>query len=374
VRLWFLTNGHGEDRATALVAAAVAARQPDVDIRAATLVTQGAPFASRGVPVVVHGIEPPSGGFPTASLAALLRDLPAAPAYLRYVQQIRRLAHRDDVVVAAGDTFLLGLARFAFRTAAVHLALAKSVHGQPHSRVEHAILRRWTSLVFARDDATADALRSHGVRAEFHGNPLVDGLPLPVRPSTDPPLIVMLPGSRIEAPANLVRLLAVASLVAEPAIWVCAWPETVARERGVEAAAQAGWRAHGDCLTHGGVSVRLARGEFEQVLPAAEVVLGLAGTANEQAAALGKPVVTCVGAGPQTCAKRMREQERLLGGSARHVDGPASAVAAELSSLLRSPGERDHRGRLGMARLGPPGAALRIADRLLAHFAQSPRG
>ena len=158
----------------ALVASAIAARRPDLDLLAATLVTSGARFTSRGIPIVASGPEPPSGGFPTTSVAGLLRDLPVVPACLHYLRQIRRHARADDVAVVGGDTFLLGLARIAFRKPAVHLALAKSVHGQPHTRFEHALLRRWASLVLARDEATAAALGSHHVRAEFFGNPLVD--------------------------------------------------------------------------------------------------------------------------------------------------------------------------------------------------------
>ncbi len=390
MRLWFLTNGLGEDRAAALVARSVAERQPAADILAATLVTPGVPFTARGFRVVVAGVEPPSGGVPFGSLGIFVRDLPAIPACYRYVRDLHRLAQRDDVVVVAGDTFLLGLGRRAFRRPAIHIALAKSVHGRRHSRVEHALLRRWASVVFARDESTAARLRAHGVRSEFLGNPLIDGdfssaaAPGDALSRTGPAqfssvtgcqpcdsrslVVLLLPGSRVEAPANLVRLLEVVSHVPAAARWLCAWPESVPLTDGVRAATQHGWMIEGDCVKRGARTVLIAAGRFDDFLPSADVVLGLAGTANEQAAAMGKPVVTFVGAGAQTCAARMREQERLLGGAARFLDRDARTVAAEVAGLLDSPAERARRGRLGIARLGPPGAAARIADRIVAHL------
>jgi uncharacterized protein (TIGR03492 family) len=93
---------------------------------------------------------------------------------------------------------------------------------------------------------------------------------------------------------------------------------------------------------------------------------GMAGTANEQAAGLGRVVITFPGHGPQACRARLRIQERLLGGAAIFVDGPAETVAAEIVRLLDDPEERARRAQAGRNRMGPPGASARIAEWLSA--------
>lgn len=367
MRLWFLTNGYGEDRAGALIASELRARRSQLDLVAAPLVTPGLEFAARHVAVAMAGTAPPSGGFPTASVRTLLRDLPSVPAYFGYARRLRRLVRRDDQFVAAGDVFLTGLARLAFGRAGVHVALAKSVHGQPHSRIERALLRRWARLVIVRDEATAAHLESHAVRAVFLGNPLVDHLPA-ATPAGSCPRVLLLPGSRAEAPANMVKLLEVVARVNEPVEWVCAWPGAVPIESGVRAAAGTGWAVSGYEWSRGDRTVVVLPRQFDSVVAGADIVVGLAGTANEQAASLGKPVVTFEGCGPQTTAARMLEQARLLGNAARFVRGGADEVAAVVSGLLRSPAERRRLGALGSARLGPPGGAGRIAACLIDEF------
>jgi uncharacterized protein (TIGR03492 family) len=368
VRLWLLSNGRGEEWAAALVASELLKRRPGLPLSAAPLVTSGDEFAARGVPTPITGKTPPSGGFPTANLRTLLRDLPAIRDHVAYVRHLRRLVRPGDEFVAVGDVFLTGLGRLAFRRRGVHVALAKSAYGRRHSRIEHHLLRRWTSLVFARDEATAADLDRHGVRAVFVGNPLVDGLT--VAASRDGGVdatrtVLLLPGSRAEAAANLVKLLDVALHVDQPSAWTCAWADATSIGSGARAAVAAGWQVAGGRLLRASRSVAFAAGRFDAMLAAADVVVGLAGSANEQAAAVGKPVVTLVGCGPQTTAARMLEQERLLGGAARFVRGGAADVATIVSELLRSPSERHRLGRLGIARLGPAGGAARIAGHIV---------
>jgi uncharacterized protein (TIGR03492 family) len=375
VRLWVLTNGYGEDRAGAAVARELLARRADLRLVAATLVTPGAEFSRYGIPVERAGAAPRSGGFPAAGLRTAIDDLHAVPGYFAFLRHLHRSANKDDQFLAVGDVFLTGLARLGFGKRGLHVALAKSVYGCPHSALECVLLKRWTRLVFARDAATAAHLQAKRVRAVFAGNPLVDRAPARTTtvpgassanlPATFAGRVVLLPGSRTEAPRNLLKLLDVVLGVREPAEWHCAWPPAIEMDRGMEAAVAAGWRASGNVLEREGRTVTMSAEGFESLLDEADVVVGLAGTANELAAAAGKPVVTCVGCGPQTTAARMREQERLLSGAAQFVVGDARAVAGAVARLIGDPGERARRGALGIARLGPRGGAGRIADAVI---------
>src|SRR5690625_6782138 len=66
-------------------------------------------------------------------------------------------------------------------------------------------------------------------------------------------------------------------------------------------------------LAKGPHAVPLYRGRFAEILHASRVVIGMTGTATEQAAGLGIPVLTCPGHGLQFSEKFVAIQKRLLG-------------------------------------------------------------
>ena len=112
----------------------------------------------------------------------------------------------------------------------------------------------------------------------------------------------------------------------------------------------------------------MSKDVFDAVLHESTVVIGMAGTANEQAAGMGRPVVSFVGAGAQTTPSRMIDQERLLGGAAAYISDYPEGVAREILWLLDHPEERSRRGAIGRERMGPPGGAKKIAEFLFDEF------
>jgi uncharacterized protein (TIGR03492 family) len=114
--------------------------------------------------------------------------------------------------------------------------------------------------------------------------------------------------------------------------------------------------------------VRITR-SFTDAANQATVVLGMSGTANEQAAGLGKPVVALPGPGPQFTRKFLALQARLLGEALVPAEGPEEAARAVLR-LLANPEERARRGEAGRARMGPPGGADRLARWLVGRRGQ----
>jgi len=117
----------------------------------------------------------------------------------------------------------------------------------------------------------------------------------------------------------------------------------------------------------GGDQPRLAvlQERFADIIAASDVVLGLAGTANEQAVGLGKPVVTFVGRGPQFTAKFLNTQKKLLDGAISVVPREPRAVADEVLDLLTNQARRDAMAEIGRERMGPPGGAGRIAGEIV---------
>jgi uncharacterized protein (TIGR03492 family) len=368
LRVWFVSNGRGEDRSAALIARGLSGLRADIDVLGAPIVGDGDEYRVRRVPVAARGARPASGGFSTVSPLAFLRDLPVAPSYLSWFRSARRLARPGDRSLVVGDVFALLLARAAFGPAVALVSLPKSSLHLPHSSLERRILRTVPRHVFTRDPVTAQDLGRAGVAASWFGNPLMDDLAPAAAAPAGSPCVALLPGSRREALGNLQALFDVVDRLDSSLRFACALVSTLDRRLVAEAVKRRGWTISGDQLRKGDRAVALYWDRFADAVHASVVAAGMAGTANEQAAGLGRVVITFPGHGPQACRARLRIQERLLGGAAIFVDGPAEVVAAEIVRLLDDPGERARRAQAGRNRMGPPGASARIAEWLSAEW------
>jgi uncharacterized protein (TIGR03492 family) len=120
----------------------------------------------------------------------------------------------------------------------------------------------------------------------------------------------------------------------------------------------------------------LIEGRFGDVLASACCALGTAGTANEQAAAMGLPVVSFP-LPPHYTAAYLTNQKRLLGEALEVTTADAPSLAAALAHLRDDATLRRRRGEEGRARMGGGGGSAAIADDLLrrlhAAVARAPR-
>lgn len=366
----FLTNGYGEDRTGALIACELRQLAPQHPIFAIPMVSNGDAFQKHGFATVWEGSFPPGQGFGSQEFRMFLKDIPYARDYFRYLGFLARQRSAIDHAFVVGDVFLLIHAYFGLGRKSVFLALAKSDHMNPHSSIEEWVIRRFASKVLTRDAHTAECLRAKGIDARFLGNPIMDGIgePGPELPS-DPPTIGLFPGSRDEADQNFRRILTVIDGVATPARYLCALSPVLDIEKMSESVRDLGWTlADGRLLSKGQTTVEMGKNLFETVLHESTLVIGMAGTANEQAAGMGRPVISFVGAGAQTTPSRMIDQERLLGGAAAYISDFPDGVSREIDWLLAHPAERERRGAIGRERMGPPGGAKKIAEFLVEEF------
>jgi uncharacterized protein (TIGR03492 family) len=365
-----ISNGRGEDAVGAALAALL---RRWAAVAAFPLVGSGEAYGD--IPLLEPRRALPSGGFALrAGPVAVVRDLRAGGLGLWRGQRaaLRARAGRDRIVVVAGDVYALWMAA-GTRAPIVFVATAKSESNERHRGLEVSLMRRHARVVYTRDARTADALSRGGVNARFAGNPLVDVIPEAVGPLPLPPgapVVTLLPGSRSDALRNMTALLKVAARVAdvEPAVFVAALPPSVGMAAVVHSAAAAGWQVDGSFLRLPTAAVHTTR-DFGGALRRAAVVVGLAGTANEQAAALGAPVVAFAPRGAvQYTEAFLRLQHRLLGDAL--VPAAGWEEAAELTvRLLRDAGERAHRGSIGRERMGPPGGVPAIAAEVEARLA-----
>ncbi|MDI6869813.1 MAG: lipid-A-disaccharide synthase-related protein [Bacillota bacterium] len=385
----FLSNGHGEDLIGATLAAKLRRAAPEVEVKALAVVGEGKPYSKAGIPLVGPRRAMPSGGFTRNSLANLLADLRAGllPLLLGQAAEVRRLGREVDLVVAVGDILVLYLARRQARRPTVFLPTAKSDYIAPHFAVEVALMRECLK-VFPRDALTATHLSSEGVPAEYVGNAMMDCLDVSganLRPLLGPAafVVALLPGSRQEAYLNLEDLTAVAArlvgLVSQPMAFPVALAPALDPHRAAEAICTAGGEAvllnaashlaplpgrdgHAPQPSSPRPVLTLVLGRFGDVVLASDLVVGLAGTANEQAAGLGRPVVAFPGRGAQFTPRFAAAQKKLLGEAVALVERDFSRVAGTAWRILNDPAEYACRAAAGRERMGGPGATDRIAE------------
>jgi uncharacterized protein (TIGR03492 family) len=145
-------------------------------------------------------------------------------------------------------------------------------------------------------------------------------------------------------------------------------------DRFAREAAREGWnvRATGDesipfALSHDTREiVRGWRGPLGPLLRRVVLVLGQAGTANEAAAAGGVPVVAFEPESDRKAHWYRQRQQGLLGGALAVFPRQRDEAVAAVSALLDDPARRQRMGEIGRARMGEPGAARRIAQRVAA--------
>jgi uncharacterized protein (TIGR03492 family) len=363
-RILFVSNGVGED----LIAARLIAELQDdsLEIIAYPLVGRGAYPPS--VPMLDPRRDLPSGGF---SLRPGLRGLAAdlrAGLLGHWRRQRRTLVEqrgRVAMAVAVGDTYCLWMATHADPRPAF-VATADSVRTGSFGGPARHVMRRHARQIYARDPDTAEALAGEGLPAVALGNVMLDmmdaqGGHFDLPP--DAPVVAILPGSRSDAPGNAVLLAQTASAVAAavPDVRFLLTIAPTVRDDALRKAlaGSADAPAGTQTVAVGRATITLTRA-FADAVARAAVVLGMAGTAHEQAAGMGRPVVAFPGPGTQFGPQFLAMQRRLLGDALIAARDWRDAAAAVVK-LLRDSDERVRRGRAGRERMGPPGGAQRIA-------------
>ena len=392
-RWLIVSNGHGEDQVGATLARALLARSSALQLEALPLVGAGRAYEAIGVPCLGPRTVLPSGGLTVHHPRAALADLRAGlvPMTLAQLGVVRRA--RPGHVLVVGDVYAHTLASFVPAQRSVVQTLVSVRMRVPGRRVawqrvfmerigwpERRLMRGRVRAVYTRDEATAAWLRGHGVPyARWLGNPMMDafGPGRPIDGTAGRAVVALLPGSRAYAGRSVQLMLAALARLG-PALGLVAWthgpPPALA---GWQPCARqvpgllAAWRrsdaAAGSPAGSPGAEVWWLEGRFADVLASAQVVLGTTGTAQEQAAGLGLPVVSFA-VPPDLSRAFLRNQQQLLGPALRLVEADAEAIAQALAAALAG-GEHSRAAAVeGPARMGPSGAAARIAADMLAEL------
>lgn len=394
-RVLFISNGHGEDLNASLVLRALRHFSPEVETAAMPIVGRGNAYRRLGVPIIGPTQQLPSGGFNYINVGrllnpvnwwrdtnpvSLLKDLLSGLIGLTWNQwkAVRRYSKTCDVLFASGDIVPILFARLTGKPFLVFLATTSSYY---EGRVRLPWLAGWGLSspqclhILTRDRLTAQEFQQRGfARTQFLGCPFMDAL----EPTSKvlyqipaAPLIALLPGSRLpEAQTNLGLMLDLCEAIAalQPAHFHTALVPSFTSDHLKELAATYGWDVHSGQLKKAGITVHYHYDAFADILHQSNLVVGMAGTAVEQAVGLGKPVVQIPGAGPQFTYIFAEAQMRLLGPSVITVGNrPANtktltAAAFRISQILSDPIYLQQCEASGRERIGEPGGAEAIAQ------------
>lgn len=381
----FVTNGHGEAAIADRIASELRVLTPDARIDHLALVGEGPGGAMRDVGP--RRVMPSGGLVAMGNVRNLVRDVRAGLVPLTWAQLsfLRSVRGRYDAAVAVGDVYALAMTRLA-RAPTVFVGSAKSVNVAPYGPVEERWLAR-ASACFVRDEATASALRRHGLRAEV-ANAIVDLFKTDDDPNAAravegfEPALALFPGSRQEAYDDARFLLGLTRdlAVRRPGLGgVLSIAPGLDADRFAEDARRDGWRvrvADDDLLPFvlGSDSrdiVRAWRGTLGPLLARVALVLGQAGTANEAAAAAGVPVVAFEREHDRTARWYRRRQRGLLGDALEVFGGNRNDAVAGIEALLDDQHRRERMAEAGRARMGDAGGARQIAQRIAALLARA---
>jgi uncharacterized protein (TIGR03492 family) len=396
IDLAFFSNGHGEDTIACKVLDELRHIRPALSIEVWPMVGEGTAYSARDAEIVGALNLLPSAGFATISPKLMREDLRAGwiKTHWRQFQAARGMRGRYRMAIAVGDIIPI-LASVVSRTPFMFIGCAKSYYyhpGRAYTPLERRLLRKHCTLTFPRDLKTVPELDGDGVKTRYLGNPMMDGLEpagIDLGLKKRDVAIGMLAGTRADADDNMLDLLEAAGRAhahfdhPEKLRFVFAARSGLdAKEIAAMVAGDprfGGWQVK--AMSEGpdaigvvlrladphGVEVLVAKGAFPDVLRASSLVIGMAGTANEQAIGLGIPLITVPSAGVQG-DQYVRMKAVYFGDAALNVPREADTIAAAAAGLLADPEACARMAEAGRERMGEPGASRAIAEAILAEF------
>lgn len=403
-RLLCLSNGHGEDIIAVRILQELRQISSKLNISALPLVGEGRAYFAADIPVIGSVQAMPSGGFIYMDGRQLVRDLQGGLLPLTWTQlKAMRTWVKDGsgMVLAVGDIVPLLFAwwsgaNYAFVGTAKSEYYVRDGEGKLRGRDRLASFLRLNSSVylpwertlmsnsrcqsvFPRDRLTAKMLQKWQIPVFDLGNPMMDDLK-PVQPlqisSKAELTVVLLPGSRVpEAYANWQQILgAVFSLIDtyrnRSMLFLGAISSQVNLDTLAQTLVQAGFcTLDHKTFNYKNTSIVLTQTAYNECLDKAEIAIAMAGTATEQFVGLGKPAIAFPGNGPQFTYTFAEAQSRHLGSSIILLEHPNQTGEA-VKSLLGDHAFLATIAENGYKRMGKPGAARRIAERLIEQLEQ----
>lgn len=325
--LLFITNGHGEDQ----VAAALIKQLPGQDITTLSLVNTNLP----------------SGGFSLRNFKYLLQDIHAGliANTLKNIGFLFTNRGKYDLVVCIGDIVPM-IAACIIKAPFIFIGVNKSSYyqwfGYNYTPWELFLLDKYSLRTYVRDQYTFDQLKDKIKHLQYVGNPLMD-ITSPTGEGKTRALareevrIGLLPGTREDARLNIEDFAKVAAKMPNNHFIIATKEQSPFENVG-----------------------------FDELLARSDIIIGLSGTGNEQAAGSGIPVISFYGRGAQYNKKFALAQKQLLGDALLLLGKfNADKLAMACTQLLNNRDKIRSMGDIGKQRMGKKGALIKIAQDIL---------
>lgn len=386
-----VSNGHGEDLIAANLVKEVLkkAKKEQINIGVLPIVGKGDHFQNLPVDIIGPQNELPSGGFARNSFINLLKDLRAGllSSIYKQIKTLKKSKNKYDLSVVVGDVYILLLTGFFKGGNIIFLPTAKSEYINSHYTVEKQIMKKYADIVLPRDQKTKEDLVKHGVKADFFGNLMMDCFDikkLDFNLEKNSIKIGILPGSRKEVYQNMMDFINVIEklerLKKVKYEFLTAVTGNFSVNKFRKKLLTLNWKVIKSANEHvrlkmqsknGYSNVNIIYNGFGDVLDQAKLFMGMAGTANEQAAGMGKPVIIFPGTGAQFDYEFAADQKRLLGEGVKFVERNFKNVAYSIIELLEDDNEYQKRSEAGKKRMGDRGAIKKVSKLLYDSYLKS---
>ena len=294
-------------------------------------------------------------------------------------------AYRPDLLILVDyPGFNLKIAEFAHgRGIRVYYYIAPKVWASREGRIEK--LRRYVDRLFVIFPFEVEYFRSHGIEPVYQGNPLVDHIDtvLAAAPSREEflrangldsrPVIALLAGSRLQE----IKFLAPRFRQLASDARFATYQFVIAGAPGVEPEVYEKYFGGAEPQES---PIRVVYGQTYQLLHHSAAAAVASGTASFEAAVIGTPQVVCYGMNPLTWRIAISILKVPYVSLANLIMGrlifkellqdacTPEAIAGELARLTCDTdyrGEMQHQYTLLHQKLGPSGAATRLADDII---------
>ena len=378
----FINNGHGEDLITSYIIKSLSDKNNNLDISVLPLVGKGERFEKLSVEVLGPRETFPSGGVIRSSIKNLLKDIKAGllSATLKHIKELRNKKGEVDLSIVVGDVYALLLTGLFVDGQIIFIPTAKSEYIDGHYKVEKYLMKKYADKVIPRDQKTADNLIDYSINAQFYGNLMMDCFEIQKNNfnlRSDSIKIGLLPGSRDEAYENLIDFIEVIKELEKLKKAQYDFLVPVVNDFSVEKLKNKLDKTNFICnnledkhiklqiISPTGLNkIFIIYNAFGDVLDQAKLFLGMAGTANEQAVGMGKPVITFPSKGVQFSYEFATNQKRLLGEGIKFIKRDFKKAAYSLIELLEDEKEYNKRSESGKKRMGKRGAINKVTDEI----------
>jgi hypothetical protein len=378
-KILLVSNGHAEDLAAAAIGAGLREKMPEAEIKGMALVGLGKAYDKKGIENLGLRETLPSGGFAKEGSRHFWEDLKAGliGQLFRQIRILRQEGKTADLVVAVGDLYLVALCGLFIKKPLIFIDGPKSVKIEGYYPIEKWLMKKFCKQILNQDQETADYLKKEGLPAQFLGSWVMDYVEATGEDfgvSQDQAVIGMLPGTREEAYDNLILILEVFEKLSHRAKAIGLIASALERGRLRDFLKSRGWifnELSGEkgltakIVSGSGATAFIAEGKFGDVCLRSKLIIGLAGIANEQAVAFGKPAVCFEGKGAQTTLRRWKEIQKITGRSMTILDGSAEEKAQKILEILNDPRRMEEMARIGKASKPVWGGVEKIAQLIL---------